>query len=109
FRRDAKKWSWLNIIMAIIASLIWVFHLNIGGLGSASEIIFGIIVFLACWILWVIAGGISERRAVYATFSTLLLWFLFCWVLMVIFSLFAVQQLDNFPTLIAWLPGPIGS
>ncbi len=103
FRRDVKKWSWLNIIMAIVASLIWVFRLNIP-LGTARDITFGIIIFLVCWLLWVMGGGISERRSVYSTVGTFLLWFLFSWILMIIFSLFNVQNIDNFPTLIGWLP-----
>jgi len=106
FRRDVKKWSWLNLIMAIVASLIWVFRLNIP-LGTARDITFGIIIFLVCWLLWVMGGGISERRSVYATVGTFLIWFLFSWILMIIFSLFAVQNIDNFPTLIAWLPPPL--
>ena len=29
FRREVKKWSWLNLIMAIVAALIWVFRIKI--------------------------------------------------------------------------------
>ena len=99
FRREVKKWSWLNLIMAIVAALIWVFRLKILFLGNASEITFGLIIFLVCWLLWVMGGGISERRSVYATVGTFFFWFLFSWILMIIFGLFTIQDIDNFPTL----------
>ena len=51
-------------------------------------------------------GAISERRAVYATAGTLVLWFLLSWVFMVIMSLFQITWfgVSDFPTLIPWLP-----
>lgn len=105
FRREARKWSWLNLIIAVICSLLWVFALNLP-LGSAGVITFGIIFFLICWVLWVMGGAISERRAVYATAGTLVLWFLLSWVFMVIMSLFQITWfgVSDFPTLIPWLP-----
>lgn len=105
FSRDVKKWSWLNLIMATVCSLIWVFALNLP-LGSAGTITFGIIFFLICWLIWVVGGGISERRSVYATAGTLVLWFLLSWVFMVIMSLFQITYFTvaDFPTLIPWLP-----
>ena len=105
FRREARKWSWLNLIIAVIWSLLWVFALNLP-LGSAGVITFGIIFFLICWVLWVMGGAISERRAVYATAGTLVLWFLLSWVFMVIMSLFQITWfgVSDFPTLIPWLP-----
>jgi hypothetical protein len=99
FRREVKKWSWLNLIMATVAALIWVFRLNIP-LGNAADITFGIVIFLVCWLLWVMAGGISERRSVYATVGTFLLWFLFSWILMIIFGAFNIENINNFPTLL---------
>ncbi len=105
FRREARKWSWLNLIIAVICSLLWVFALNLP-LGSAGVITFVIIFFLICWVLWVMGGAISERRAVYATAGTLVLWFLLSWVFMVIMSLFQITWfgVSDFPTLIPWLP-----
>ena len=44
FRREARKWSWLNLIIAVICSLLWVFALNLP-LGSAGVITFGIIFY----------------------------------------------------------------
>ncbi len=105
FRREARKWSWLNLIIAVICSLLWVFALNLP-LGSAGVITFGIIFFLICWVLWVMGGAISERRAVYATAGTFVLWFILSWVFMVIMSLFQITWfgVSDFPTLIPWLP-----
>ncbi len=105
FRREAKRWSWLNLIMAAICSLIWVFGLTLIQMGSAAVIAFGILFFLICWGIWVIGGGISERRAVYATAGTLLLWFLLSWVFMVIMALFTIGYFSvaDFPTLFPWL------
>jgi len=106
FRREVKKWSWLNLIIGVIASLAWVFGVNFNFIGSAGAITFGIIIFLLCWVLWVIGGGISERRAMYATFGTMLIWFAFSWVLLMILYAFQVYEFSptDFPTLIAWLP-----
>ena len=105
FSRDAKKWSWLNLIVAVVCALIWEFAFNLP-LGSAAVITFGIIFFLICWGLWVVVGGISERRSVYAATGTLLNWFLLSWVFMVIISLFNISYFSvaEFPTLIPWLP-----
>jgi len=105
FRRQARKWSWINAIMAAIASLIWYFGFSFVQFGSAVVIIFGIIFFLVCWVMWVTLGGISERRAVYATTGTLLLWFLLSWVFMVIMGAFAITYFGggDFPTLFPWL------
>ena len=105
FRREASKWSWINLIMAVICSLIWVFGFPYLPLGSAAIIVFGILFFLICWGLWVLLGGISERRSVYAATGTLLLWFLLSWVFMVIMNLFAIIYFGgaDFPTLFPWL------
>ena len=106
FRRDARKWSWLNLIIAVICSLVWVFAFNLP-LGSAGAITFGIIFFLICWGLWVVVGGISERRSVHAASGTLVIWFLISWVFMVIMYLFNITNIfavSDFPTLIPWLP-----
>jgi len=105
FRRDAKKWSWINVIISVVCTILWVFAVNLP-LGSAAVITFGIIFFLICWGLWVVAGGISERRSIYAAAGTLVIWFLFSWVFMVIISLFQIIYFGtaDFPTLIPWLP-----
>ena len=105
FRRDASRWSWINLIMAVLCSLIWVFGFMFLVMGSAQIIVFGILFFLICWGLWVILGGISERRSVYAAAGTLLLWFLLSWVFMVIMNLFTITYFggSDFPTLFPWL------
>ncbi|MCG3222093.1 MAG: hypothetical protein H7641_12015 [Candidatus Heimdallarchaeota archaeon] len=105
FRREASKWSWINLIMAVICSLIWVFGFTFLVMGSAAIIVFGILFFLICWGLWVLLGGISERRSVYAATGTLLLWFLLSWGFMVIMNLFAITYFGgaDFPTLFPWL------
>ena len=106
FRREIKKWSWLNLIMAVVAALAWVFGVNFNFIGSAGAITFGIIIFLICWIIWVLGGGISERRAMYATFGTMIIWFALSWILLVILYAFQVTLFSpsDFPTLIGWLP-----
>jgi len=105
FRREASKWSWINLIMAVICSLIWVFGFPLLVMGSAVTIVYGILFFLICWGLWVLLGGISERRSVAAATGTLLLWFLLSWVFMVIMTLFAITYFggSDFPTLFPWL------
>ncbi len=105
FRRDAKKWSWLNLIIAVVCTLLWVFAIALLT-GSAARITFGIIFFLICWGLWVLVGGISERRAIYAAAGTLLIWFLLSWIFMVIMYAFNISYFTpaEFPTLIGWLP-----
>ena len=105
FRREASRWSWINLIMAVICSLIWVFGFMFLVMGSAQIIVFGILFFLICWGLWVLLGSISERRSVYAAAGTLLLWFLLSWVFMVLMNLFAITYFvaADFPTLFPWL------
>ena len=107
FRRDTKRWTWLNIIMAALIAVAWVFGwAYLDGLGSATVITFGLIIFFLCYIVWITIGGVGDRSAVYATLGTLILWFLFSWVFMVIMSLTGVTEftVSDFPTLLAWLP-----
>ncbi|MBY9001936.1 MAG: hypothetical protein KGD64_13545 [Candidatus Heimdallarchaeota archaeon] len=107
YRNDSKRWTWLNIILAAIISTAWVFGWTaIDGLGSASIIAFGIIIFFLCWIVWVFFGAVGERSAVYTTLGTLILWFLLCWVFLVVMSLVSVTDFSvlDFPTLLDWLP-----
>ncbi|GAI95583.1 unnamed protein product [marine sediment metagenome] len=107
FRRDSKRWTWLNIIMAALISVAWVFGWGyLAGLGSATVITFGLIIFFLCWIVWVTIGGVGDKSAVYATLGTLILWFLLCWVFMVIMNLTNVTEFNvtDFPTLLDWLP-----
>ena len=107
FRREVKKWSWLNLILGIVAACAWVFRLNLNFLGSAATITFGIIIFFLCWILWVLGGGISERRAIYATLGSMLIWFAFSWLLLIIFQATGWGEFSSqdFPTLLSW---PVG-
>lgn len=107
FRRQVKKWSWLNLILGVVAALCWVFGVNLSFVGSAGAITFGVIIFILCWVVWVLGGGISERRAAYATAGSMLIWFLFSWLLLVILYALGINDVftpSEFPTLIGWLP-----
>lgn len=99
FGRKVKKWSWLNLLMAAACSLIWVFGLNIPGIGNAGQVTFGIILFLVCYFIWTLGADISERRAVWATAATLVIWFALCWLLIIILHLFEINTFDDLPTL----------
>ncbi len=104
FRREVRKWAWLNLILGVVAACVWVFRGYLDFFGSADLITFGIIIFFICLILWVIGGGISERRAIYATFGAMLIWFTFSWLLLIIFRAAGWLEFspNDFPTLLDW-------
>jgi len=55
FRREAKRWTWLNLIMAGLCTVAWVFGAEfLIVTGSATSIMFGIVIFFLCWIVWVV-------------------------------------------------------
>ncbi len=101
FSQRAKKWSWLNLIMALIESLIWMFGIGLFN-GNAVQATFGIILFIVCFFLWTVAADVSDRRAAYASLLTLLLWFLLCWILIIILHLFKVNLFDSIPYLFSY-------
>ena len=101
FSRKAKRWSWVNLIMAIIVSLAWTFSINLFN-GRAAAATFGIILFIICFFLWTVAADVSDRRAAYAALLSLLLWFLFCWILIIILHLFEVHLFDSIPYLFSY-------
>ncbi|MHA1305294.1 MAG: hypothetical protein ACTSQE_05220 [Candidatus Heimdallarchaeaceae archaeon] len=101
FSKKAKKWSWVNLIMAVIASIIWMFGITLFN-GNAGKATFGIILFIICFFLWTVAADVSDRRAAYASLLTLLIWFTFCWILIIILHLFDIKLFDSIPYLFSY-------
>lgn len=107
FRRDSRRWTWLNIILSAVISVAWVFGWEyIAGLGSAIQILFGVIIFFLCWVIWITLGGVSDKSAGFTTLGTLLLWFLLSWIFLLIMGLVGVIDFSpaDFPTLLTWFP-----
>ncbi len=109
FRRDSRRWTWLNIILSAVISVAWVFGWGyidgiIIGLGTSTKILFGIIIFFLCWVIWITLGGVGDKSAGFATLGTLLLWFLLSWVFLIIMGLVGVTDFlpEYFPTLFTW-------
>ncbi|MCK5303626.1 MAG: hypothetical protein KAJ72_00120 [Candidatus Heimdallarchaeota archaeon] len=105
FRRDSRRWTWLNIILSAVISTAWVFGwVYIDGLGSALKILFGVIIFFLCWVIWITFGGVGDKSAGFTTLGTLLLWFLLSWVFLIIMGLVGVTHFTSteFPTLFTW-------
>ncbi len=87
FSSEVKKWSWLNLIMAVAISFLWVFNL----LPFAERAMLGIVAFLICFMLWDMAGDVTTKKAVWASVATITLWLALCWLLIVLLHLFNVN------------------
>ena len=109
FRRDSRRWAWLNIILSAVMAVAWVYgwqyiENGIVGIGSAMKILFGVIVFFLCWVIWITLGGVGDKSAGFTTLGTLLLWFLLSWVFLIIMHAVGVTDFlpSHFPTLFTW-------
>lgn len=95
FSKSAKKWSWLNLIMSVIVSIIWL----LGTPWGINFALFGLILVLITYLFWTVFNEVSSNRAFWASLATVVLWMAFCWLLILILSLFqadsVVQALDN--------------
>ncbi len=102
FSSSSKKWTWLNIIMALLVSIVVYFGINPFN-GTGAGLFMGIIALLICYILWTMVGGITSDRAIWAAVLVLIIWMALCWLTIIILHLFDVRSFDSLPTLFSYL------
>ncbi|MHA1685880.1 MAG: hypothetical protein ACTSYD_05640 [Candidatus Heimdallarchaeaceae archaeon] len=88
FSRSAKKWSWLNLIMSVLISLIW----YLGTPWGINLALFGLILVLVTYVFWTAFNEVSPNRAFWAATLTVILWMAFCWLLIEILTLFKAES-----------------
>jgi len=88
FSKSAKRWSWLNLIMALVVSLVWF----LGTPWGINGALMGLIIVIISYYMWVTFNDITPYRAIRAAIITLVIWMAFCWALIQILWLFKADS-----------------
>ena len=89
FSKSVKRWSWLNLIMAIVVSLVWF----VGTPWGLNNALMGLIIAIISYYMWTTFNNVTPYRAVRAAIFTMILWMTFCWLLLQIFYLFEAESI----------------